>query len=57
MNKKQRFRYEYKAALRANAAASTARQDDLQILRNKYDFSTLGAMCQRARTIFVGPSS
>lgn len=50
MEKKQRIRYEVGAAMRLNAAAATARQDDLQIIRNKYDFST-GQLY--ARAIFV----
>ena len=55
MNKKQRIRYEMGAACRLNAAASTARHDDFQIIRNKYDMSTLGTGCLRAKAIFVGP--
>jgi len=54
MEKKQRIRYEIGAAYRANAAGTTARQDDLQIIRNKYDLSTGD---QYARSIFVHGSS
>ena len=55
MNKKQRIRYDVAAAYRANAAASTERHDDLQIVRNAYDLST---GMQKAYAIFsCGPSS
>lgn len=55
MTKRQRIRFEMGAAARLNAAASTARHDDYQIIRNKYDLSTKGVGGTHARAIFVGP--
>lgn len=57
MTKQQRIRWEMRAALRANAAASTARHDDFQIIRNRYNLSTLGCNMQHAQAIFVCASS
>lgn len=54
MEKKHRIRYELAAANRANASGTTARQDDIQIIRNKYDLST-GA--QKRYSIFYCASS
>ena len=55
MNKKQRIRFEMGAAARLNAAGTTARHDDFQIIRNKYDLSTAGLGGTHAKAIFVGP--
>lgn len=55
MTKAQRIRYDMGAAARLNAAGTTARHDDFQIIRNKYDLSTAGVGGTHARAIFVGP--
>lgn len=55
MTKKQRMRYEMGAAARLNAAGTTERHDDFQIMRDKYDLSTLCIGGMRARALFVGP--
>ena len=57
MKKSARIRYEMRAAARANAAGTTQRHDDFQIIRNKYDMSTNGAGCVHARALFVGPGA
>jgi hypothetical protein len=55
MNKKQRIRHDVSAAYRLNVAGTTARHDDLQIVRDKYELST---GMQRACVIFSDkPSS
>jgi hypothetical protein len=55
MTKQQRIRFEMGAAARLNAAGTTARHDDFQIIRNKYDLSTAGVGGTHAKAIFVGP--
>ena len=55
MRKLQRMRWEMGAAARANAAGTTARHDDFQIIRNKYNLSTACIGSPHAKAIFVGP--
>jgi len=55
VTKSKRIRFEMQAASRLNASGSTARHDDFQIIRNKYDLSTAGAGGTHARALFVGP--
>lgn len=48
MEKKQRIRWEIAAATRLNAAGSTARTDDLNIIEHKYNLSSAGVGGTRA---------
>ena len=57
MKKSARIRYEMRAAARANAAGTTQRHDDFQIIRDKYDLSTAGFGGTHARALFVGPGA
>lgn len=57
MTKRQKIRFEMGAAARLNAAGTTARHDDFQIVRNRYDLSTAGVGGTHARAIFVGPGA
>lgn len=55
MTKKQRQRFEMGAAARLTGAGTTTRHDDFQIIRNKYNLSTLGIGGTHAKAVFVGP--
>ena len=55
MTKKQRQRHEMGMAARLNAAGTTGRHDDFQIIRNKYDLSTKCIGGTHAKALFVGP--
>lgn len=52
MKKKQRIKYEYAAACRANVAATTSRYDDIVIIQKKYNFSSYGVGMGRAHQLF-----
>ena len=55
MTKKQRMRFEMGQAARANAAGTTERHDDFQIIRNRYNLSTACIGSPHAKALFVGP--
>ena len=52
MQKKQRIKYLLAKACRANALGTTARYDDLKIIRTKYDKSSHGIGGTKALAMF-----
>lgn len=58
MKKKQRIKYLLAAANRANALGTTARYDDLLIIRTKYNLSSHGVGgCKAMAMFYTGAKS